>query len=182
MVFHEWRGHVRFFTEGDLRKLLECAGGRVVECRLHEVLYNSVPERYFVQPNVAIPGWRASLLTEFPALRNEILMVAEKPRRAAFNPFDVRAQAGEFQTLSEEFVAGRSCRKDRPTLQDLAFGARAAAVWAMADPGRDRAIQCIASRTGVLTGVSTAPWHRRNSRCGRWLLSPWSVRGKAALS
>ena len=38
MVFHEWRGHVRFYTEGDLRKLLESAGGGVVDSALHEVL------------------------------------------------------------------------------------------------------------------------------------------------
>jgi len=78
MVFHDWRGHVRFYSEGDLRTLIEACGGGIVECELHEVLYNSIPEKYFVEPQTQMPRWRATLLTEFPALRNEILIVAAK--------------------------------------------------------------------------------------------------------
>lgn len=78
MIFNEWRGHVRFYTEGDLRTLLEAAGANIVESHLCEVLYNSVPEEYFTQPNTRMPRWRVNLLTEFPAFRNEVLVWAEK--------------------------------------------------------------------------------------------------------
>ena len=78
MTFHEWRGHVRFFTETDLRTLIEAAGAHVVECELWEVLYNNLWEEYFVEPQLQIPRWRANLLTEYPVYRNEIILVAEK--------------------------------------------------------------------------------------------------------
>jgi SAM-dependent methyltransferase len=78
MVFTEWRGHVRFYTEGDLTTLLERAGLAVTSTSLCEVLYNSVPEHYFINPFLQMPRWRADILTRFPVYRNEIMMVAEK--------------------------------------------------------------------------------------------------------
>ncbi|MGA2186658.1 MAG: class I SAM-dependent methyltransferase [Bryobacteraceae bacterium] len=78
MVFSEWRGHVRFYTEGDLTTLLERVGLVVMRTSLYEVLYNSVPEHYFVNPFLQMPRWRAELLTRFPVYRNEVMIIAEK--------------------------------------------------------------------------------------------------------
>jgi SAM-dependent methyltransferase len=78
MVFTEWRGHVRFYSDADLRTLVETAGFNVLESGFYEVLYNSVLEKYFVDPFVRIPQWRVDLLTENPELRNEVILVAEK--------------------------------------------------------------------------------------------------------
>lgn len=126
MVFTEWRGHVRFYTEGDLRTLLEAAGARVLECHLWEVLYNSVPEEYFTEPVTRIPRWRANLLAEFPSFRNEILVLAEKDSTSGGrvpNPFDSVANGMEFRHLAEEFSTGR-CNLARSTRLDLVFGYR----------------------------------------------------------
>jgi SAM-dependent methyltransferase len=78
MVFTEWRGHVRFFSEADLRTLVEKAGMNVVDSGFYEILYNSVLEHYFVNPAVRIPQWRVDLLTNNPEFRNEVMLVAEK--------------------------------------------------------------------------------------------------------
>jgi SAM-dependent methyltransferase len=86
MVFNDWRGHVRFYTEADLRTVLEATGFEVIDCELQEVVYNSVPEEYFAAPFLRMPRWRANLLTEFPQFRNETLVVAKKkaePRRGS---------------------------------------------------------------------------------------------------
>lgn len=125
MVFNVWRGHVRFYTEGDLRALLKAAGFRPVECRLQEVLYDSLPEEFFVEPNTRIPRWRAKLLTEFPPFRNEILLLAQKTQHSEqlANPFDSPAARADLRRLAEEFSAGR-CDLERATLFDLLFGHR----------------------------------------------------------
>lgn len=125
MVFHEWRGHVRYFSEGDLRKLLETVGFTVADCELQEILYNSVPEEYFVEPSTRIPRWRAELLREFPMLRNEIFFVGEKPvpPEPVLNPFDSEINAAEIQRFRHAFESG-SCGLDRATALDLAMGYR----------------------------------------------------------
>ena len=51
------------------------------------------------------------------------MVVAQKGHGPHVNPFDVNACAHEFDALSQEFASG-ACRKERSTLQDLAFGAR----------------------------------------------------------
>jgi FkbM family methyltransferase len=122
MVFHDWRGHVRFFSDGDLRKLVAEAGGSVVSSSLLEVHYDSVPQRYFVRPNVEIPKWRASLLTEFPQYRNEIMVVAEPVRRPV-NPLDAKDNAVELSGLARDFEAG-VCRLDQASTQDFVFAHR----------------------------------------------------------
>jgi SAM-dependent methyltransferase len=78
MVFTEWRGHVRFFTEADLRTMVEAAGTKVRESKFYEVLYNSLWKEYFVSPFLQMPQWRVDLLTTFPEFRNEIMLVSEK--------------------------------------------------------------------------------------------------------
>ncbi|MGH9406315.1 MAG: methyltransferase domain-containing protein [Terriglobia bacterium] len=79
MAFRSWRGHVRFFSAGDLQKLLEAAGFEVVESQFYKVLYNSFVEEYFRQPVRTIPRWRAELLSCCPGYRNEIVSVGQKP-------------------------------------------------------------------------------------------------------
>lgn len=126
MVFNEWRGHVRFYTESDLRTLLEAAGAKVVETHLCEVLYNSVPEEYFTQPNTRLPRWRVNLLTEFPAFRNEVMIWAEKggaPKGMPANPFDWQTNQAEFRLLAQQF-SKENCDLARATWLDLAFGHR----------------------------------------------------------
>lgn len=127
MVFDEWRGHVRFFSEHDLRSLLSAAGLEVIECDLREVVYNSFPEEFFVEPSVWIPRWRAKLLTEFPSLRNEILMVAGKPapmgagpRMSKLKPELIRQDAAQ---LLRQFERSQ-CERDQSTVIDFAFGCR----------------------------------------------------------
>ncbi len=78
MVFHEWRGHVRFYSEADLQTLLGAAGAKVIESSFCEVLYNSLWERYFVDPFLRMPQWRVDLLSRFPEFRNELIVVGEK--------------------------------------------------------------------------------------------------------
>lgn len=79
MAFHAWRGHVRFYTEGDLRAMLESIGFRIVDVHLFEVLYSSIIEEYFHFPVREFPAWKAALLTGMPEYRNEIILIAEKP-------------------------------------------------------------------------------------------------------
>jgi SAM-dependent methyltransferase len=78
MVFNAWRGHVRFFSAGDLQKLLETAGFALIETEFREVLYNSFLDEQFVNPTRTLPRWLVDLLTRFPHFRNEVMVVAEK--------------------------------------------------------------------------------------------------------
>lgn len=78
MVFHAWRGHVRFFSAGDLKKLLEASGFALVETKFGEVLYNAFLDENFVNPTRSLPRWLVDLLTRFPYFRNEVIVVAEK--------------------------------------------------------------------------------------------------------
>lgn len=122
MVFHEWRGHVRYFTEGDLRTLISAAGGAVTDVKLHEILYNSFPEERFVSPNTRLPRWRANLLTEFPQFRNEIFVIAEKPLPYV-DPLDRNVNGAEWESLIEQYEAG-SNNVDKPTSLDYLFANR----------------------------------------------------------
>ena len=122
MVFHEWRGHVRYFTEGDLRTLVTAAGGSVTDVQLHEVLYNSLPEDYFVSPNTRLPKWRAGLLSEFPQFRNEIFVIAERPVPFV-DPLDPQANQGEWRSLRQQWEGG-VCDVTKPTAVDFLFANR----------------------------------------------------------
>jgi FkbM family methyltransferase len=122
MVFHEWRGHVRYFTEGDLRGLVKAAGGAVTDVKLYEVLYNSFPEEYFVSPNTRMPKWRAELLTEFPQFRNEIFVIAERPV-PFIDPLDPQANQGEWRLLRQQWESG-VCEVSKPTSVDYLFAVR----------------------------------------------------------
>jgi len=78
MTFNFWRGHNRFFTEGDLIKMLQAANFRIIEVAYYEVCSNSFSDEYFSQPITSMPKWRAEVLTHIPAYRNEVLVLAEK--------------------------------------------------------------------------------------------------------
>jgi SAM-dependent methyltransferase len=78
MVFHGWRGHVRFFSAGDLETMLTSIGFRVTSCKYYELLYGSFAEEYFTHPITSLPRWKADLLTALPTYRNEIMIVAER--------------------------------------------------------------------------------------------------------
>ena len=96
MAFHEWRGHVRFFSVADLRTLLAAADLDVVDCEFREILYNSLLEAYFTEPVRTFPSWKAKLLSDFPHLRNEILLVATKSRST--DKCQIPVQNGGFET------------------------------------------------------------------------------------
>ena len=78
MSFHAWRGHCRFFSEKDIRKMLESVGYKFVESKFFEIFYNSFCHDYFYYPITQIPKWRADILTRIPGYRNELIVVAEK--------------------------------------------------------------------------------------------------------
>ena len=78
MSFHEWRGHVRFFNEGDLRAMVEDAGMRVEEVVYNDVIYNGFIDEYFRNPRRDLPAWKAELLGKRPAYRNDIAVIGEK--------------------------------------------------------------------------------------------------------
>jgi len=79
MAFHFWRGHVRFFSEQDIVKILENTGFEVIESQLQQVYYNSFSDEYFRQPKTGLYGWEARLLREIPSYRNELCLTAAKP-------------------------------------------------------------------------------------------------------
>jgi FkbM family methyltransferase len=127
ITFNEWRGHVRFFSEGDLTILLERAGLAVIGAEFHEAMYNSLFDDYFVEPQSGMPRWRANLLTKFPYLRNEIVMVAAKTAPSASapvsNPFESTVYVPELARLATDFSRDR-CDLEYAGPLDLAFGMR----------------------------------------------------------
>jgi SAM-dependent methyltransferase len=78
MTFNFWRGHNRFFSEKDTIDMLRSVGFKIAESNFYEVYYNSFNNDFFRHPAISIPKWRADILTELPAYRNEIIIVAEK--------------------------------------------------------------------------------------------------------
>jgi 2-polyprenyl-3-methyl-5-hydroxy-6-metoxy-1,4-benzoquinol methylase len=79
MAFHSWRGHVRFFSSSDLETMLCAVGLQPIETAYYEVLYNSWLDELFHNPIVDMPKWQAEILAALPYLRNEVMVVAEKP-------------------------------------------------------------------------------------------------------
>jgi len=79
MHFDFWRGHVRFFTERDLRVLLEKAGLSLSRTEYAHCFYNVLFEEYFTSPSPILPGWNQRMLAETPWLRNDIAVVGTKP-------------------------------------------------------------------------------------------------------
>lgn len=125
MVFHEWRGHVRFYSKQDLETMLDAAGFDVVETRFEEVLYNSFPEEQFEQPNNWLPKWRADLLRELPHLRNEIMIVGQaRPLPRAVSTGVSRAALDRDYAAAKEQIKSGVCDVSRTDWLDLCWGAR----------------------------------------------------------
>jgi SAM-dependent methyltransferase len=78
MTYSSWRGHVRYFSEPDLRAMVKAAGFRIRESSFQEIIYEAFLDDYYHDPIRTLPAWRVDLLTEFPAYRNEIFLVGEK--------------------------------------------------------------------------------------------------------
>jgi len=78
LTFDFWRGHNRFFTEWDLRIMLERAGLKVERAAYCEFIFNSLNESYYKEPIWSIPKWKADILTKIPQYRNEIVIIATK--------------------------------------------------------------------------------------------------------
>lgn len=78
MAVHDWRGHVRFFTQRDLQVMLENAGFRVLDVQFREVFYDVLFEDYFTNPRFEIPEWKVEILKHHANFRNDIMIVAEK--------------------------------------------------------------------------------------------------------
>lgn len=125
MVFHEWRGHVRFYSKQDLETLLDAAGFDVVEVRHEEVLYNSFPEEQFAKPNNWLPKWRADLLRALPQLRNEIMVVGQaRPMpRAVSVGVPAGALARDFDAAKKQLTLG-TMDGSKADWVDFAWGAR----------------------------------------------------------
>ncbi|GEP01877.1 class I SAM-dependent methyltransferase [Methylobacterium haplocladii] len=78
MQVHDWRGHVRFFSERDLSVMLQSAGFEIVEIGYREIYYDVLFDDHFVDPNIYIQGWRTDILRDMPSARNDIYVVAQK--------------------------------------------------------------------------------------------------------
>lgn len=78
MAMHFWRGHNRFFSARDMTAMLEGVGFTIAETHFFEVCYNAFSDRFFREPVVALPRWKADILTRIPEYRNEIIIVARK--------------------------------------------------------------------------------------------------------
>ncbi len=78
MAFTFWRGHVRFFTERDLRTLLEADGFSVQKVDFAHCFYEVLFKDFFKNHIPVIAGWKSVLLAETPWLRNDISACAIK--------------------------------------------------------------------------------------------------------
>jgi len=78
MTFNFWRGHVRFFTERDLKTLLEAEGFSVQTVDFSHCFYEILFKDLFRNHNPVIAGWKRAMLAETPWLRNEISVCASK--------------------------------------------------------------------------------------------------------
>ena len=80
MTVHDWRGHVRFFTENDLRTMVESIGFRTVETGYEEVFYNVFHDAYFEETHPVIQNWRKHMLKDNRQFANDVHIMAEKPK------------------------------------------------------------------------------------------------------
>ena len=78
MHFDFWRGHVRFFTERDLRTLVEGSGMAFHSASYFQCFYDILLEEYFSNPVAKLAEWKLRMLRETPWLRNDIAVIARK--------------------------------------------------------------------------------------------------------
>lgn len=76
MVFHFWRGHVRFFTERDLTILVESEKFSVEKVEFFHCFYEVFFEDFFKDSTPRIAEWKRDLLKSTPWLRNDIAIIA----------------------------------------------------------------------------------------------------------
>lgn len=78
MTFGFWRGHVRFFTETDLRTMIEKCGLEVVETRYWSCIYEVLFPEYFADPEPKLQEWKLAILRDYAQYRNDIALTAVK--------------------------------------------------------------------------------------------------------
>ncbi len=78
MSFHDWRGHVRFFTADDLRSMAEDAGFSGVEYGFEQIFYDVFHDAYFADPSPYLPGWQKSILKNHRQFANDVFLIATK--------------------------------------------------------------------------------------------------------
>ena len=78
MSFHDWRGHVRFFTASDLETMVRAAGFSVEEIGYEEIFYEAFHEDYFAEPSPHLPRWRIPVLKQHRQFANDVYIVAAK--------------------------------------------------------------------------------------------------------
>lgn len=78
MAFNFWRGHVRFFTERDLSKMIEAEGFSVHMVDFFHCFYEIFFDTYFKQHTPKIAGWKRELLREVPWMRNDICVIGTR--------------------------------------------------------------------------------------------------------
>lgn len=81
MAFHDWRGHVRFFTADELRLMAEAAGFSVVRHGFEQVFYDVFHDAYFVDARPSLPGWQQTILQDHRQFANDVFLVAAKVAR-----------------------------------------------------------------------------------------------------
>lgn len=78
MEFSFWRGHVRFFTESDLRTIVERCGFTHAQTRFFHCFYDVFFPEFFRQPVPRLQQYKARMLAQMPSLRNDITVIARK--------------------------------------------------------------------------------------------------------
>ena len=81
MTVHDWRGHVRFFTERDLTTMLKSIGFEIIEVGFEEVFYDVFHDDYFSDPMPTLQQWKIDVLKQHRQFANDIYVVAEKPQK-----------------------------------------------------------------------------------------------------
>ena len=82
MFFNFWRGHVRFFTDTDLRKIMQSCGLVPVRTEYFQCFYDVFFDDYFKRPVPRAQKFKARMYAESPWLRNEIVVIGKKPSAA----------------------------------------------------------------------------------------------------
>lgn len=78
MAMHDWRGHVRFFTDTDLRTMTAAAGFSPVTVGFEQVFYDAFHPELFEQPMPLLPGWQREILRKHRQFANDVYLVARR--------------------------------------------------------------------------------------------------------
>lgn len=80
MHFDFWRGHVRFFTSTDLQRMMHGAGLEPSDPQYFHCFYEILFPEYFKRPAPFTSKWKLKMLAQTPWLRNDVAIVARKPK------------------------------------------------------------------------------------------------------